>query len=372
MASEVLTVEPLYHGPDINRIPLRSQPAPKPANPPKPLVPSKSKLTTIEAKRIMSVLDETIYKVELVTLLSYVASNPEAMEGMLGEGIMTAIRQHEDLCELLLETTHRLQERERQLQEEEETEEEGWVRDRRFSLRLQKASLLPLMQQVRDSTKDSLRLLLGSPQASSFLQMQTQGRSAEAQSFIDSLIELRGFLFEKLLTSPMEAREKAQFIQDVSRRNRRNQEMIDILENELAVGMKRRKAEKKYKVETEVENWIQKYDTEMSEKQEEYEDLEVIHKEEKAQLEELRRKHDVLVEEFAQIRTEREINSKKRMEAEQEMVRMARAATLIQAVWKGYLVRSMLRSKKKKRSKAKGKDKEKAKGKGRGRGKGKK
>lgn len=70
----------------------------------------------------------------------------------------------------------------------------------------------------------------------------------------------------------------------------------------------------------------------------------------------------MLVEEFAQIREEREINSKKRMEDEQEMLRMVRAATLIQAVWKGYLVRSMLKSKKKKRGKGKAKGKEKAKG----------
>jgi hypothetical protein len=95
--------------------------------------------------------------------------------------------------------------------------------------------------------------------------------------------------------------------------------------------------------------------------QDEYEDLESIHKEEKLQLEELRQQHVVLVEEFAQIWTEREINSKKRMEAEREMLRMVRAATLIQAVWKGYLVRSMLKSKRKKKKRGKGKGKAKGK-----------
>lgn len=72
----------------------------------------------------------------------------------------------------------------------------------------------------------------------------------------------------------------------------------------------------------------------------------------------------MLVEEFSQIREERELTSRRNMEAEQELVRMVRAATLIQAVWKGYLVRSMLRSKKK-RGKAKAKDK---KGKGKAKG----
>ncbi|KAL2767755.1 dynein regulatory complex protein 10 isoform 1, partial [Daubentonia madagascariensis] len=444
MALEILAMAPFYQGSTLNRMGLKTDTPKKPADLLKPLVPSKTKLTTIEAKRIMSVLEEAIYKVELVTLLSYVASNPEDVEKMLGEDILKAVREHEDLCQVLVENVRYLEEKERQFREEEEMEEEGWLRDRLLSIDLRKSSLLPLTQQIKDSTKNVLRLLLSNPQAARFLQMQTPGRSSEAQKFIDSLRELQGFLFEKLLISPMEAREKAQFIQDISKRNQRNQEIIDALENELAARTKSRDAEvekenfviqelknhlhqvlkfsenslirtkqeaekqqkvdfrasqarvakiqqeilllrsqfhnlvmenreaeqalrkKKYKVETEIENWIQKYDTEMGEKQEEYEDLDLIHKEEKVQLEELKQKHDVLVEEFSQIRAEREISSKKRMEAEQEMVRMVRAATLIQSVWKGYLVRSLLRSRKKKRGKGKGKDKEKGKEKGKG------
>ncbi|KAL4840388.1 hypothetical protein H8958_021645 [Nasalis larvatus] len=346
MALDILAMAPLYQAPAINRIGPKTDPSNRPADPLKPLVPYRTKLTTIEAKRIMSILDEAIYKVELVTLLSYVASNREDVEGMLGEDIMRAVREHEDLCQVLLENVRCLKEKERQLQEQEEAEEEGWLRDRLLSIELQKSSLLPLTQQIKDSTKNVLRLLLSNPQAARILQMQMQSRSAEAQNFIDSLIELRGFLFEKLVTSPMEARDKAQFIQDINRQNSNNQQIIDTLENELAERMKNRNAE------------------------EELEDLEAVHREEKITLEELRRRHKVLVEEFVQIREEREINSKKRMEAEQEMVRMVRAATLIQAFWKGYLVRSLLRSKKKRgKGKAKGKEKGKQKGKEKGKGK---
>ncbi|XP_008687142.1 dynein regulatory complex protein 10 isoform X2 [Ursus maritimus] len=372
MALEALGVAPLYQGPDINRMKLTAEPSKKPASLLKPLVPSKSKLTTIEAKRVMSVLDETIHKVELVTLLSYMASNYETLEGVLGQDIMKAVSEHEDLCRSLLDTVIYLQDKERRLQEEEEYKEEGWFRDRILSIELQKSSLPPLMQQIKESTKDTLRLLLNNPQAVRLLQTYTPSRSAEAQNFIDCLIELRGFLFEKLLTGPVEARDKSQFIQDINRRNRRNQGIIDTLENELVASVKNRDAEKKYRVETEIENWIQKYDMEMGEKQEEYEKLDIIHKEEKVQLEELQQKHDVLVEEFSQIRAKREVNAKKRLEAEQEMLRMVRAATLIQALWRGYLVRSMLKSRKKKRSKSKGRIKEKGKAKAKGKGKAKK
>uniref|UniRef100_A0A8C2VSR2 Dynein regulatory complex protein 10 n=1 Tax=Chinchilla lanigera TaxID=34839 RepID=A0A8C2VSR2_CHILA len=418
--------------PSANRIPLKIELSPKQAEPLKPLVPSKSKLITIEAKRIVSVLDEAIFKVELVTLLWDAAGHPEALVGMC-EGLLGALSEHRALCQALLESVSDLQEKARRLQEEEEEAEEAWLCDRRLSMELHKVSLPPLMQQVRDSTKNTLRLLLGNPQATKLLQMQAFHRSTGAQRFMEGLVELRGFLFEKLLTSPMQVREKAQFLQDISRRNQRNQEDIDTLKRELAVRLKNRDAEvekenfviqelknhlhqvlklsehsllrtkqeaekqqkldfrasqvrmaktqqeiltlrsqyhslvsenheveqalrkKKYKVETEVENWIQKYDTEMGEKQEEFEDLQTVHKDEKQQLEELRQRHQVLVEEFSQIQAEREVMAKKRLEAEREMLRMVRAATLIQAVWKGYLVRSMLHSKRKKRGKGKGK-----------------
>ncbi|XP_008066161.1 IQ domain-containing protein D [Carlito syrichta] len=344
MASDMLAVAPFYQVPTTSREGLRTDTPGKPADSSKPLVPSNTKLTTIEAKRIMSVLDEAIYKVELVTLLSHAASNPEDVAGILGEDIMRAVGQHETHCQRLLEEVRCLQEKERQLQEEEEIEEEAWLQARRLSIQRQKSSLPPLMQQVKDSTRDVLRLLLQNPQATRLLHTQALGRSAKAQHFINSLMELRGFLFEKLLTSPMEARDKTQFMQDISRRNRRNQEVIDALENELVARTKSRKAE------------------------EEYEELDIIHQEEKAQLEELQHRHDVLVEEFVQIHEEREINSKKRMEDEQEMVRMVRAATLIQAVWKGYLVRSLLRSRRKKQGKGK-KGQGKVKGQGKSKGK---
>lgn len=243
MALDILAMAPLYQAPAITRIGPKTDPSKRPADPLKPLVPSRTKLTTIEAKRIMSILDEAINKVELVTLLSYVASNREDVEGVLGEDIMRAVREHEDLCQLLLENIRCLKEKERQLQEQEEAEEEGWLRDRLLSIELQKSSLSPLTQQIKDSTKNVLRLLLSNPQAARLLQMQTQSRSAEAQNFIDSLIELRGFLFEKLVTSPMEARDKAQFIQDINRQNSNNQQIIDTLENELAERMKNRNAE---------------------------------------------------------------------------------------------------------------------------------
>ena len=42
--------------------------------------------------------------------------------------------------------------------------------------------------------------------------------------------------------------------------------------------------QKKFKIETEVENWINKYDQDMGEKQDEYEQIDGVYTEEKKQL----------------------------------------------------------------------------------------
>ncbi|KAM6155758.1 dynein regulatory complex protein 10 [Rhynchocyon petersi] len=437
MALNVVSVAPLYQGPDINEMNLiTAETSNKPASPFQLFSPSRTKLTTIETKRIMSVMDEAIRKVEMVTLLSDVVANQAALgPDLLGADIKSELSHHEVISRNLMDSIQDLNDQNRKLQELEEVEDEKGAIEVVGAMEKLRARLPAMMQQVKDSTKNILRLLLPSPQAARLLQLQALGRSPQAQKFLNCLIELRSFLFEKLLTSPMEAKDMAQFIQDIRKQDQRNQEAVGALENELRESLKNKDSEvekenfviqelknhlhqvlkfsenslrrtkqeaekqqkadfrtsqariakmqqdmtvlrmqyhnlvtenreqeqalrkKKYKVETEIENWIQKYDMEMEEKQAELEELDAIHKEEKIQLEELRKKHDVLREEFLQIREEQEVNSKKRLEAEEQLLLMVRAATLIQAVWKGYLVRSMLKSRKKKRAKGKAKAK---------------
>uniref|UniRef100_A0ACB8FY43 Uncharacterized protein n=1 Tax=Sphaerodactylus townsendi TaxID=933632 RepID=A0ACB8FY43_9SAUR len=269
------------------------------------LDPGRSKLTTVETKRIISVLDDAIIKVELVTMFSYIMENLEACRA---------------------------------------------VRDTAFA------------------------------------------RSPTADVLLRGLLGLRRFLFEMLLTTPLEEKEKMKFMKEIALRDMKNMEAIAALEDELASAIHNRDEEisrkngaikdlkahlhtaegssssphiaenremeyalrkKKYKVETEIENWIQKYDIEMIEKQEELEEINVVYKVEKAQLEELRAKFAILNEEYSQIEEERLQKQEEREKAEKELAILARAATLIQALWKGYLVRSLLRTKRRKKGRGK-------------------
>ncbi|XP_068937753.1 dynein regulatory complex protein 10 isoform X2 [Petaurus breviceps papuanus] len=409
MATEVI-VAPLYQGSEIstsNRLRLATSPASKKAlsscTSTNQMDPARTKLTTIETKRIISVLDETIRKVELVTLLSAAAYNPENLEGLLEDDIIRAIQDHEDFCNTLLEMENLVREEEEELAES---------RNPHLQLLLDehKHSLMLLKEEVKGSARNTLRIFLLNLQAGEILRTQIMGRSEEASVFLQHLIEFRGFVFEKLLTSPMEEKEKNTFMEEIHLQEKKNYDMIQDLEAQLSSTLKARdaemekenfvikelkshlhqvlkfsenhllrtkqEAEKQQKAElrasqgrvakiqqdihvlrTQYHNIIEENrDSEQTLRKTEYEELAEIHTEEKAQLAELKEKHTVLIQEFVQIREERLINSKKKLEAEKELALMVRAATLIQAFWKGYLVRSLLKSKRKKK-------------KGRGRGK---
>lgn len=69
----------------------------------------------------------------------------------------------------------------------------------------------------------------------------------------------------------------------------------------------------------------------------------------------LMEKRAVLLQEYSQIEEERRICQEKKEQALKEFTTMTLAATRIQAFWRGYLVRSLFKSKRKKKKKGKGK-----------------
>ncbi|KAJ3209925.1 hypothetical protein HDU67_005817 [Dinochytrium kinnereticum] len=114
---------------------------------------------------------------------------------------------------------------------------------------------------------------------------------------------------------------------------------------------------KKFKIESEVENWIHKYDQDMDEKQSELEDLTAIYMEEKSQLDELQARYNELQREYERIMEERRLAQEAKKEQEKLHRRMMDAATLIQAVYRGYRVRKELLKKKAAANKTGGKKK---------------
>ncbi|OPJ75171.1 IQ domain-containing protein D [Patagioenas fasciata monilis] len=383
------------------------------------LDPRQLKPNSIETERITTVLDETIAKLELSSLIQHIINSLDIFADTLGPEITNKLIQHQKLSN---EIEHLLA----------SSEEGDTVRAEE-----QRGCLCLLEQHFSRSVRDILRLLLASPSLCRALEQESWVRESPAEEFIKAFGEFRNLMLERLLTSPKEEEERIQFMQDISLRIKKTSETVRGLEAEVAAAMQTREEEIDKRVnmvqdlktsmqdltedskaniqqteqegkrqqeeeleafqarsarleeeaqeleaqvdalivehraselalrkricraEMEIANWVHKYDADMAEKQAEYEEVEAAYNEEKAQLACLTEKRDLLLQEYSQIQEERRRLKEKEEEALKELNIKTRAATCIQAYWKGYLVRSLYSSKKKKK-------------KGKGKGKGKK
>ncbi|NXQ30213.1 DRC10 protein, partial [Alaudala cheleensis] len=375
----------------------------------KVLDPCQLKPDITETERILTVLDETIIKLEITRLIPRIIGSLERYARMLGPEITSSLW---ELQKLSMEIQHLLA---------SPGDEE---------------SMRAVEQRLKCSLRNILRLFLANPLLYHGLKYKVRVRESPADVFIKAFMEFRDITLEKLLTSPDEEKEKIQFMEDISLRVEKNTETISALQEELAAVIQTRDEEvskkektiedlktsledlaknckadiqhimqegenqqkedekasrdrcarlkqdiqllgarfnelvlehraselvlrkEKCKAEREIHEWVQKYDTEMTEKQATYDEIQAEYNEEKEQLSLLMEKHALLLQEYTQIEEERKMLKEKEEEAAREEARRNDAATYIQAFWKGYLVRSIYKSKLKK-------------GKGKGKGKGK-
>ncbi|XP_053556525.1 dynein regulatory complex protein 10 [Bombina bombina] len=397
----------------------------------KMLEPGRKKLSSLETQRIVAVLDETIKKLQLVSLFQHAADSLERFSVVFGSELTGALREHKRLqgsLQLQMELLDRGKAEENKDDLTSQDEKDLAVSDT-SNMRLAK-----IRQGIQSSVRNTLRLFITNPPASKALRSESHVLDPASQELIQILSELRGLLYEMLLTSPLEQNERIHYIQDIILHDLKNRETLAALETQLNAaildrdseiskknkiiwqlknnlrqlenisenqvkrmqeeGEKQQKAEsriseskcsklqlelqqlrsqlnasivehrevemalrkKKYKVETEIENWIKKYDSDMGEKQAELESLETLYMEEKSQLAELQEKLAVLEVEYDQIMEERRLKQLKMEEEARELANRTKAAILIQSYWRGFQVRREMKGKKKKKGK-KGKGK---------------
>ncbi|XP_005445205.2 dynein regulatory complex protein 10 [Falco cherrug] len=380
----------------------------------KMLGPHQLKPDNVETERIIAVLDETIAKLEMSSLIPHIINSLDRFADMLGPEITNSLTEHQKLSN---EMEHLLV---RSEEEDTMTAEE------------QRGCLCLLEQHLKCSVRNVLRLLLANPSVCHILKYEAWARKSPAEVFIKAFGDFRNFMLERLLTSPVEEERKIQIKEDIFLQIKKNTEAITALQAELAAAIRTQEEEihrrdnvikdlktsmqdlskdceagiqqikqqgeqqqkeelqasqakctrlqqdiqrlrtqlsalvlehraselalrkRKCRLEKEIVNWIEKYDTDMGEKQAEYEEVRAAYAKEKVQLSLLKEKHAVLLQEYSQIEEERRIRQEKEEQALKELTTMTLAATRIQAFWRGYLVRSLFKSKRKKK-KGKGK-----------------
>ncbi|XP_060769357.1 dynein regulatory complex protein 10 [Neoarius graeffei] len=375
---------------------------------------SSKQFTCPEAQRIISVLDECVNKIDVLSLLPRELVHPERVSQELGDAAAESLSEH-----------LRLSEEYRSLHHTNTRKDES------------------MAQAVQDSLRNFLRHVRPHKEAERMkAALQGAGPIIEedqkaVQELGAGLREFRDVLMERLMTMTREDRERSIYVQEVRERQERNAEVLPTLEAEVRamtehqekmirqkdgeirrledslhqmkrvwkefvlqlqkkaeqqhqsnlktseikclrlqeeanqlqvqlehVTMEHRESEgmlskKNYKLETEIENWIQKYDIEMEEKQATLESVIQEYEEELAELRELQEHFAVLELEHSQIMEERRRERERREEEEREREMKSRAAIVIQAFFRGWKVRKAMKKKTKGKKGKKGKGKKK-------------
>eukprot|EP00916_Digyalum_oweni_P002511 GHVL01004613.1.p1 GENE.GHVL01004613.1~~GHVL01004613.1.p1 ORF type:complete len:481 (-),score=59.73 GHVL01004613.1:229-1671(-) len=430
-------------------------------DPSRALEPARKKLTTVEAQRVMSVFDETIRRLEIVTLLQFIMQNIDRFGVSLGGELVELLKHHSVIIssyddirqELDIQLDRRaamqkspdaIDDAEKEMGGTDEVDEEPRqssaysarsAHSTNSQLEATMRNLSLVAQQLSHSTRNVLRAFSLNPAIMTVIQAEMSQRGSECKALLQFLHELKEILMHKLLTTPEEERERIAYLKEISKRERQSAVIIEKLEADLKeknddkeeeirkknnvikklqnelhqiekfseehirriradaekqesadaknsdgkrqklqteVGqlrsqlqnatMEHRESEselrrKKYKIETEVENWIQRYDQELGERQDEYEEIDAVYTEEKKQLHELEERFNTLEKEYVGIMQERRLAREKREKAERELAMMVKASTTIQAFWRSYKVRKALKQRKKKGGKKAGKKK---------------
>lgn len=182
----------------------------------KVLDPRQLKPDNTETERILTVLDETVVKLEITGLILKIIGSLERYARMLGPEITSSLLEHQKLS---MEVQHLLS-------------SPGDEESRRA-----------VEQRLKCSLRNILRLFLANPLLYHGLKYEIRVRESPADVFIKAFMEFRDFTLERLLTSPDEEKEKIQLMEDISLQVEKNTERISALQEELAAAIQTRDEE---------------------------------------------------------------------------------------------------------------------------------
>lgn len=249
-------------------------------DPLKVLDPVRKKLTSVEAQRVIAVVDDSIKRLELVSLLPYIIENLNRFSVVLGSDLVQMLEEHDQLQSSYHEAFSKFSLEQRSSKSGSptasnvssrrssevsearlaETEQVTTRQDSRQSSASSKRSaiqipgrLTPLQRtsvqlqdktsdlnvihalstQVKHSVRTILRLFSTNPAAVNALKDSKNKRSIENKKMIYEMTTLRAILFEKLLTTSSEEQERKQYLKQIVAREMKSSENGKKLHEEL-------------------------------------------------------------------------------------------------------------------------------------------
>lgn len=232
-------------------------------DPQRALEPTRKKLNTVEAQRIMAALQDSIRRIELLTALPYLLDNVDRYKIALGSELCGLLESHK----VIIETFEELKlNAERLLQGDAEQDDVEYLSDEMDeddqgkksesvhsggssngsptrpssaeSIGTQTdeilRSLTMVARQMQSSCKNITRAFGINPAAASAI-LRDAGveREENSEELISEMNALKDILMGKLLTTPVEDDDRAQYLREISERERHNAGIIGKLDSEV-------------------------------------------------------------------------------------------------------------------------------------------
>lgn len=230
------------------------------------LVPTQKKLNSVESQRVLSVLDESIKRIEIVSALPYLINSLDRHSVSLGADLTALLTKYKALTEEFSQTVVALGRdsygdirrmsselpnttsltsvsSEKSLAAISRTKLDPIVTASTTSMEALDEKLESLTGQIKHNTKSILRSFSNNPTAFGVIKATSGDISYGAKSFKSSLCDLRAIVQEKLLTTKQEEETRCNHVDQMSKRERELNNDIDQLEEELNVARQLRDEE---------------------------------------------------------------------------------------------------------------------------------
>ena len=173
-------------------------------DPLKALEPDRKKLTTLEAQRIIGVLEELKLKSEVIIILPHVFKDLAKYRDILGEEIYAILQGHRKSIEEFRAVEKTYADMTGKQSSSDEAVEKTLAKLNNMRLELE-LSIRNILRAFRNQ-EERMRTLLAET---------SSGKTKEGSFFVQSVSELKDILFDRLLVSPAEQHDKIQFLAQV-------------------------------------------------------------------------------------------------------------------------------------------------------------
>ena len=231
------------------------------ADPLKVLEPERKKLTSLESQRVLAVLEDSIRRIEISTILPFVVENLNRFSIVLGAELTHLLKEHDSLqgryqkavSHMHLEERRLVSLQEKFAQQKKKKEAEFFPEDEGSSVDMkdgittldvtlaegkakkERKMVNSLHEQLKQSLKNLLRHFVRNPTAMDSLRSESKERSEEANEMLVQLSALKGTLFERLLRTPSELKERDTYLKFITERERKLSKHAKKLREELNV-----------------------------------------------------------------------------------------------------------------------------------------